>query len=372
MWSDLEESKRFVMLSASSLPLNPEMIKSVLGRIHHDKGTGAGDWASEWMAEGDRLYQENKQMEAYLCYSLGRFPYVSSPVRQKCLDKCLLTFNEWVFDLEVPVEKTQVHDRNGSIPVYLSGFGDPQKPVLIVMGGIFSLKEQWSSLLLLGPKLGFSVIVVEGPGVGENPLICQPESHKMISSLLDQLATRANVSQAYLVGMGFGGLLGIRAAIADSRIQGITAIETPLHYFFHDQRHWTQVPRIIKQTLAHQCRLDECLLPEYLREFAISKQEIRRLRIPLHYIFNLRDEIIPFEEKMFLLNHALNLELIELDDVHGSPHHQGEIQKYIPLTLLRQQKSGRTFIKALSYASLQLEKLKRKLGSLSSIHSSRY
>jgi esterase FrsA len=89
-------------------------------------------------------------------------------------------------------------------------------------------------------------------------------------------------------------------------------------------------------------------------------------------IFNLRDEIIPFEEKMFLLNHALNLELIELDDVHGSPHHQGEIQKYIPLTLLRQQKSGRTFIKALSYASLQLEKLKRKLGSLSSIHSSRY
>jgi esterase FrsA len=314
------------------------------------------------MAQGDRLYRENKKEEAYQCYNLGRFPYVYSDARQKSLAKCILSFNEWVQECGFYVEKAEINYQNQSIPVYLSGFDDLQKPVLFVIGGIVSLKEQWSPFLFLGPKLGCAVVVAEGPGVGENPLAYQPDSFKMISSVLDQLAPRANVKQTYMVGMSFGGYLGIQAALEDSRIQGITTVGAPLHHFFLDPKNWEQVPAITKKTLAYQCRVDEPLLLGKLKDFAISGPKISQLSIPLHYIFSQKDEIIPSEERTFLLNHVRNLELVEFDDIHGSPHHMGEIQKYIPLSILRQQKSKRIFIKIALHTALIFEKWKRKLG----------
>ena len=97
-----------------------------------------------------------------------------------------------------------------------------------------------------------------------------------------------------------------------------------------------------------------------MRGFAFDATQIQNLSIPLHYVFSLRDEIIPLQEKEFLLHNVAHLELIEYDDVHGSPNHLGEIQKYIPLSVLRQYKSKRVIVKGFLRMALLIQKLKRK------------
>jgi esterase FrsA len=65
-------------------------------------------------------------------------------------------------------------------------------------------------------------------------------------------------------------------------------------------------------------------------------------------------------KKEFLMRNIKRLELIEFDDVHGSPHHMSEIQKYIPLSVLRQQQSRLHLAKVFLRTGLALEKFKSK------------
>ena len=220
----IEECKQFAALHARSQNLPEQDWQKVLSKIKHDEAGQPESWASEWLDQGDRYSKEGRKKEAYQCYNLARFPYVRSTCTQIALDRCVSTFREWIVELGKEVQTRRFSYQGRSVPFYLSGADSPSKPLLLVIGGIVSLKEQWSPFLFLGPKLGFSVAVIECPGVGENPLVYEQNSHQMISAVLDSLANEVDVDQTYFVGMSFGGQLGIGAALKDSRIKGITTV----------------------------------------------------------------------------------------------------------------------------------------------------
>jgi esterase FrsA len=359
--SFIEECKQFAVLHARSQQLSEQDWNDVLTRIHHDDTEEPGNWTDEWLRLGDRYRNEGKKAEAYQCYNLARFPYVRSTLGSTALKRCVETFREWVAESGKAVQYRSFTHQGQSVPFYLSGLTAPDRPLLLVIGGIVSLKEQWSPFLFLGPKLGFTVAVIECPGVGENPLVYTENAHQMISAVLDSLAGEVNVDETYFVGMSFGGQLGIAAALVDARIRGITTVGAPLHHFYQDRDNWDRLPRITRLTLAHLCRIPEDRLFEPLQRFAFEAAQLRKLTVPLHYVLSLRDEIIPQREKEFLLHSVEDLELMEFDDVHGSPNHLGEIQKYIPLSVLRQQNSKRVLLKGLLRVALFVQTLKRKV-----------
>ncbi|WP_139491986.1 alpha/beta fold hydrolase [Brevibacillus dissolubilis] len=355
----LSELKDLVVLHARSQHLNDADLKSLLNRVQREEGDDSGSWAYEWIGLGNQLLSSNKTEQAIQCYNFARFPYIDSTVRQKAHNLCIQTFLTLVEQSKKKVEIITVPYQGNEIKVYAAGLDHPNRPLLFVIGGIVSIKEQWSKFLFASEKLGFGVVVAECPGVGENPLVYDENSHQMIGCVLDALAGRIDVSSTYYVGMSFGGQLGIQQALVDKRIRGITTVGAPLCHFYRDQDWWKTVPETTKRTLAHLMKKAPDEVFEHIQSWQIRPDDMKKLQIPLHYVFSLRDEIIPLSEKAFLLENVQNLELLEFDDVHGSPGHMGEIQKYIPLSVLRQQRSNLVMAKFVLGMGFRLEAMKR-------------
>ncbi|TMN20884.1 alpha/beta fold hydrolase [Lentibacillus cibarius] len=360
----LNELKDLVGLHVQSQNFNAKRIQSVMNRMESEEGDVPGSWVYEWTALGDQYLRDNKKLHAIQCYNFARFPYVNSKERKKAYRKCVNVFEQWIMEQNQVIEKRNIRFGEEKIPVYASGFDRKKRPLLIVIGGIVSIKEQWYKFLLECPRLGFFVVVAECPGVGENPLTYDEQSQHMIGAILNAFADCADVDQTYFVGMSFGGHLGIKYSLQDDRIRGITTVGAPVNHFYTNDRWFENVPDTTKNTLAHLCQVNTDCLFHTIRSFAIDNKEIKRLKIPLHYIFSERDEIIPSSEKQYLKRNVSQLELIEFDDVHGSPHHMGEIQKYIPLSVMRQQKSKMLFFKWTLRWLLTVEIVKRKVRTL--------
>ncbi|WP_078392764.1 alpha/beta hydrolase [Shouchella patagoniensis] len=339
--------------------------EEVLHSITKEHGMTDGSWIREWSKQGDIHRKKHQFIQACQCYNFARFPFVDGPERKDVQTKCVDVFQEWLLDQQLKVEKETIYFNGNEFSVYLSSQRKASNPLLIVMGGIVSIKEQWHQFLMAGPKMGFTVALAECPGVGENSLVYDEKSHGMIGAIMDQLAGRVNVNQTYFVGMSFGGQLGIKQAITDKRIQGITTVGAPVYQFYNEPGWLEQLPLITLKTLAHLTEIPEEEIVWNINHFAISKSEMTNLKIPVHYVFSNKDEIIPLSEKEFLKKHVAQLELIEFDDVHGSPKHMPEIQKYIPLSVMRQQKSNRILVRWMLAFLLGIQKEKRKLKSRS-------
>jgi len=361
----LNELKNLIMLHVQSQQLDKSKCLSVINRIQREEGNEQGSWTYEWMSLGNDYLHNNQKLAAVQCYNFARFPYVDANARKRAYVKCVTVFTKWINEQRTTIERRTIYFEEEKIPIYVSGFDIQKRPLLIVIGGIVSIKEQWHKFLLDGPRLGLSVIVAECPGVGENPLTYDHKSYRMIGALMDAFSDQADVDHTYFVGMSFGGALGIKYALEDSRICGITTVGAPLKYFYIDSDWFRKVPDTTKKTLAHLCKVDQEDLFSTIQSFVIDDGEAQKLTMPLHYIFSRQDEIIPLTEKQYLKNNVSQLELIEFDDVHGSPHHMGEIQKYIPLSIMRQHKGKFTFLKWVLRFLLTIETIKRRIRTFS-------
>lgn len=354
----LEELRDLVMLHARAQNMDMAECRRVLGRIQAVDLQGEGGWGREWAREGDRHVAEGKADRAFQFYNLARFPYSSNEDMASAHAKCVSTFNTCALDKGIDFKRLTIGYQGFDIPCYFSSAGQ-DKPLLLVMGGIVSIKEQWQAFLWAGKKLGVSVLVAEMPGVGENPLRYDESSYAFVSKLIDAAQDLADVSHTHVVAMSFSGNLAIGQALKDQRVRAITTVGAPVHAFFTDHHWWGQVPQTTKRTLAHLCQVDEAHLFGFIARFAIDKEQLAALRIPLYYVRSMGDEIIPAAEKRLLTENVERLSLREYNDVHGSPGHMGDLQKYVPMTVLKET-GGNKFTYFMLNLMLVVGGLKRK------------
>jgi esterase FrsA len=325
--NDLAELKKFVIAHAQALAM--PSYAEVLGRIDNDD-SGPGSWVAEWSRAGQELEDAGQLLEACQRYNMARFPFVDGPARQEALERCVGAFDRWRQAVPV-IQPLEVSLPGGTVRCWSSGLSaDAPKPLLVIMGGIVSIKEQWAPVLLGLGGLGVAGVVAEMPGVGENPLPYDRDSWQFLPALLDAVADRADVSRTYLLALSFSGHMAIRAALADRRIAGIVGAGAPIHDFFTDVS-WP-VPKITVDTLAHLTGAKSAL--DAMRDWAVTDAELSALDIPLRHITSLRDEIIPPGDGQ-RLRLVRDVEVLEHDDVHGSPDHFTETRMWAMLSLYR-------------------------------------
>jgi pimeloyl-ACP methyl ester carboxylesterase len=234
------------------------------------------------------------------------------------------------------VEPLELNLPQGRIRCWASGLSTRErKPLLILMGGIVTVKEQWAPTLVKLGRLGMAGIVTELPGVGENEQRYTAGSHRMVTDLLDALADRADVSQTYAIAMSFSGHLALRCAVDDQRLRGVITTGAPIREFFTDTTWQRGVPRITIDTLAHLIGVESGSVEGNLTDWALTDDHLAALGIPVAYMASLRDEIIPPGEVALLRNHLSDLDIREYDDVHGAPRHTAETQLWSISALLR-------------------------------------
>jgi pimeloyl-ACP methyl ester carboxylesterase len=325
--NDIDELKQYIGVHAEGLEIDGW--QQLLDRITGD-GSGPGSWAGEWSARGDALEREGRHLEASRHHLMARFPFIDGAARQDAYEKALANFERWRAGQDI--HRLDVDVKGGQVGCWTSGLSAQRpRPLLIIMGGHLTLKEQWAPALPVFARLGFAVVSTELPGVGENEAAYDADAWRFLPALLDALADRADVSHTYAFAMSFSGHLALRCAMEDPRIRGVVTAGAPISHFFTDTAWQRQLPAVTVDTLVHLT--GESV--EGLRDWALPAERLAALEIPVAYLASLRDEIIPPDDLRALRAHVRDLRLLTHDDVHGSPAHAEENRLWMAWALLR-------------------------------------
>ncbi|GFE13622.1 hypothetical protein Sgleb_16690 [Streptomyces glebosus] len=330
--NDVLELKHFVRTHARAQRIAG--CQEILDGITGDEGARPGQWTGEWVRRADTLRARGQLLDAVRHYTMARFPYVDGPARQDAQDRCVETFSAWAADRRI--ERLELDLPGGRVMCWASGLSAAEpRPLVLMCGGIVSTKEQWAPALAAVTRFKMAGVVTEMPGVGENGLRYEADSWRMVPRILDAVADRAQVSSTYAMALSFSGHLALRAAAEDPRIRGVVTAGAPVSAFFAGLGRQQHLPRITVDTLAHLTATPADELPGLLAPWALGPDLIASLDLPIAYSASLRDEIVPAEDVRLLCSHARRLELVEHDDVHGSPRHVLETRIWALLSILR-------------------------------------
>jgi esterase FrsA len=328
--NDIHELKQFVIGHLRAHDMPETFYAPILDRIRSDDEGADGSWAREWSAAAAELEGVGRYFDASQCYNLARFPFVDGPTRQGALENCVRTIERWGKEDMPRMERVEIELPGGRVACWASGLSaEEPRPLLIVMGGIISVKEQWTVVLPAADTLGMAVVVTEMPGVGENTLPYDADSWRMIPAVLDAVRDRADVSRTYAACLSFSGHLTLRCATQEPRLRGLVTVGAPISHFFTDTEWFRQLPRLTVDTLAHLTGTPAAGLPGRLRDWALTPDLLGSLDIPVYYTASLRDEVIPRGDIQDLRDHVARLHLNEYDDVHGSPGHAEEMKVWL-------------------------------------------
>lgn len=331
MQNDVAELKRYAAVHARSLAIPG--YQRLLDAIRADDDL-AGSWTREWCRAGELFEQQGRYLRACSHFAMARFPYADGPARRQAQERCVGAFERWRSGR--PIERLDLAVPGGRVRCWASGLSAAGRlPVLLVMGGIVTVKEQHAAMLANIGRLGLAGVVTEMPGVGENTLSYTSDSWQMISSLLDALTDRADTSNTYALALSFSGHMALRCAAVDPRIKGIVTAGAPVTEFFTSAGWLRGIPRITSDTLAHLTGIDAEKLPGQLSDWALTDRELATLDIPVAYMASLRDEIVPPDEVRLLRAHVRQLAVKEQDDEHGSPRHVAQTKLWATSALLR-------------------------------------
>ncbi|AXI80207.1 alpha/beta hydrolase [Peterkaempfera bronchialis] len=333
--NDLAELKQFVVAQATSQGITPEQYGAVLDGVADDGDGGPGSWVRGWTEAGERLEREGRLLEAGRFYTMARFPYPSGSARREAEERARAVFSRWASGFP-GIERLEVPTPAGPVAAWAGGLSveDP-KPLLLMSGGIISLKEQWAPVLLQLAEFGLAGVVTEMPGVGENPLPYDLSAPALLPAVLDAVAGRADTSRTYALALSFSGNLALHAALGDRRIRGIVGAGLPVHDFFTDRAWRATVPRVTVDTLAHLARTGPDRVFEELAPLALDHRRLSAVDIPVALVASARDEIIPPSDTERLRRSVRSLRLRVHDDVHGSPGHFPQTRLWTLLSVLR-------------------------------------
>lgn len=334
------ELKTFAFLHIVSQHMNEKIVQKIFATIQCADGEKSGAWSVELKKFADNLFSEKQYQDALQYYNLARFPYINSASRKMAHQQCVNSFlllnqtNQW------KVKRKCIIHEGQQVFFYFKKAISQHAPLLIIMGGIVSIKEQWISIVALAEQLtlDINIVLMEMPGVGENLCCYHPMSYRLLSSVIHSLSSLANIHETHIIAMSFGGHMAIQCALHDKNIQSIFTVGAPLHYFFTDTLWWQSVPGITKKTLAHMMHIHDNAFSD-IQEFCITAEQLASIDIPIYYISSQHDEIIPPAEKKFLEKYLSSLHFYEFNDVHGSPHHMKEIQSILIAYLLQKREN---------------------------------
>jgi len=323
---NLTELKQFVKLHARAQKINKSLLDRILKCIKNISDPGPEGWAYEFTKIGDHFYKNKYYLKSMVLYNLAKFPYIDNADRLLASQKSIEAFEQYKQQKKLTCETGYYRYNHQSIPFYFYQSTHYNSPLLIVIGGIISTKEQWTNFLIIAQKLDITTVILEMPGVGENNLHHDNNSFKLFAPVIEKMAPLADITNIHIIAMSFGGNLALKYAVEDDRIKSIFTVGAPVHAFYRDKAFFSTLPFVTKITLSvlYQVHVED--LFSALKKNSISIEDLKKLKSTLYYISSLRDEIIPAAEKKILQDNIASLQWVEFDDVHGSPGHLRDIK----------------------------------------------
>jgi esterase FrsA len=227
--------------------LDPADIQEAVKSIHtRDKD----EWAAAFMGVADRYMNEAKSLEktdpakanadyirAWRLYSFGRWPIPASPGKQRSYEKALEAFLAHARFFDPPMEIVKIPFEGKEITGYLRLPKNANGPVPLVLAvnGLDSRKEDLTESFSAILPFGIGYLAVDGPGTGQNPIKVSENADRMLSRVLDYIATRPEIdkNRVAMHGVSWGAYWATKMAIVErARLKGASAQSPPTDTFF--------------------------------------------------------------------------------------------------------------------------------------------
>jgi cephalosporin-C deacetylase-like acetyl esterase len=227
--------------------LDPGDVKEAFTSIHtKDKD----EWAAAFMGVADRYMNEAKALEktdaakanadyirAWRLYSFGRWPIPASPGKQRSYEKAIEAFLAHAKFWDPPLDTVRISFEGKEIIGYLRLPKNAKGPVPLVLAvnGLDSRKEDLSESFSAILPYGIGFLAVDGPGTGQSPIKVSENAERMLSRVLDYVATRSEIdkNRVAMHGVSWGAYWATKMAIVErARLKGASAQSPPTDTFF--------------------------------------------------------------------------------------------------------------------------------------------
>lgn len=189
--------------------------------------------------------------------------------------------------------------------------GVPQAPLVILVPGLDSTKEEflgWTEVFL---ARGLATLAIDGPGQGEGGYgegRMRPDYEAAITAFLDALQWRhdLDLDRVGLAGVSLGGYYAARAAAFESRVRAVVVIGGP----YDVAECWHRFPPMTRAKVRYHlgCTTEGEAL-ERLRAFNL-REAAPKLERPLLIVFGKRDQLIPYGQAERLAAEARHAQLL--------------------------------------------------------------
>jgi dienelactone hydrolase len=302
------------------------------------------DWCREW-GRTARYYEHLAQAadeaghnvtageawrRAALCWHWGKFVFVDDLGQQRAAhDRTVACFRRGAATLSPPAEPVRVPYRDTTLAAYLripeTRPGPSRPPVVIMMPGLDSVKEELQATAQYMLDRGLAIIAVDGPGQGEAEyeLPIEPAYERVAAAVADYLAGRDDVDPGRIGGFGvsLGGYYAARAAAYEPRVKAAVALAGPYEWALD----WDILPPQTRATFQRRSgAATEAQAREKLAALTLE-HAAARITSPLLVAAGGRDRLVPTHHAERLAREAPGAELmLDPDGTHGLTNHAFE------------------------------------------------
>jgi 2,6-dihydroxypseudooxynicotine hydrolase len=298
------------------------------------------DWCREWgrtarhyeqLAEGAEaagrtVTAGEAWRRAALCWHWGKFVFTDHPEEQRAAhERTVACFRRGAGTLSPPAEPVRVPYAGSTLAAYLRIPPGEPGPVVIMIPGLDSVKEELQATAEYMLRRGLAVIAIDGPGQGEAEyeFPIEPAYERVVTAVADYLKGRDDLDPDRLgvFGVSLGGYYAARSAAYEPRVRAAVDLAGPYRW----DQDWDALPSQTRTTF--QAR-SGAASPAQARERAAAltlEDAAARITCPLLVVHGGRDRLIPAYHAERLAREAPGAELMLYPDgSHGVTNHAFE------------------------------------------------
>ena len=194
-------------------------------------GLDPESWTSAWGAAAERFAasaeaatdpaaEREAWLDAYRFAFLARYPTLNHPLKHEWYDRTRDYFvrARALDDPPLQVVTVPFEGREGEgdqVVFYIARpAGVERPPVVMTWGGIDTWKEEMRSRAEYFLELGFAMLLVDMPGIGQSPVLASRDAERQWTPVFDWLASQDDLDGTRVAALGasFGGYWAMKLA----------------------------------------------------------------------------------------------------------------------------------------------------------------